>query len=147
MVDAEDDKEDERNPILDSDIFEFYTKNRHLSFAEIVELYKEKFHEATEEPGPSFLTIYKRLKDVYEKVTKKLRGAKKTEFLSKEFSKPIIKSDYISTVKKDTPRKRALRRELLESKRETKQARKTLFEMDQHATESQNEYDALLERY
>ncbi len=91
---------------------------------------------------------------MYEKAKKKLRGSKKTEFLKKEFFRPTTQHNYVSNIKKDTPRKRALWRDLLESQRETKRARKTLFETDEYARECEselancrNEYDTLLEKY
>ena len=119
MADVEDDPEPEENAetretiIFNREIYYFYGKNKHLPSAEIVELYQKKFSVSTEDTGPSLLAIYRRLKDVYEKVTKKLRGAKKTEFLNKEFIRPTTQDNYVSTMKKDTPRKRALRQDLL----------------------------------
>lgn len=105
--------------ITNKDVYEFYkTYKDSASSTSIADRFLNHFG-VNSSANP--MTLYKKIKSVYELCTKKLKtSAKKTEFLSRKFDMPLSRFEWATL--KDTPRKRALKEKL----RKEKQVRKDL---------------------
>ena len=99
--------------VTNSDVFEFFKKNKNLDSMTVVKLYNDTFGV---DPGnPHNLSTYKKILNVYRTVVNKLCGSKCFKFLRAK-----RKVEFTFQKKKETPRIMKLQAELEQSKRKPK---------------------------
>lgn len=95
-------------------------------------------------------TIYSRIKQINNRASK-LRGKALEEFLNKTFDHPQERTEYLSSVKGDSPRKKELRGRLGESEKQNRQLKRKysdsiskLEQLDSEVDQLSSEYEATL---
>ena len=125
-----------------------FKENKDAKVSDIVQYYDRLtgLSAVQEHSQSNELTIYKRLKTVYETAVK-LHGEKQTKYLCEEFQRPWRKSEFISDILKDSPRKRKLREQLHKETEQNKQLKKQLNDSFEVIAEIDNEIENLSTNY
>ena len=134
--------------LSNQEIFMLFKESKDAKVSDIVQYYDRLIglSAVQEHSRSNELTIYKRIKTVYETAVK-LRGEKRTKYLCEEFQRPRRSSEFISDILKDSPRKRKLREQLHKETEQNKQLKKQLNDSFEVIAEMDNEIEYLSTNY
>ena len=138
-------KEDRNTAVTNLEIFELFKKHKNSNKTSAIQEYRLNFMPENSEDVQD-LAIYNKLKAVHDS-TLLLRGKKREAYLNKDFNHPRSRAQYISDTKKDSPRKKELRKEVHTLKKENTNLKRKYGESIGQLERLDREHEQLADNY